>query len=251
MGVKPLVAILLLCALALSGCSGKGGGDDADSGDSVSSTTVTAQPNRAPTALLNVSATNGTSPLNVTFTIGGADLDNDTLSWSLSFGDGNQANGTSLPANATYVYNATENLTVQAILTVTDGTLNATANVTIQVLPAVAGAGTVFEGEVTLPCDTPGLCYVVGANGCIGWNAQEQGLDCIWFELAPELVGQPFVTESGGDVDLDFRSDCQVTGSSIAIFGAEGQEEGDVPDGSGCVVLSDFVAAGLLRIVIG
>lgn len=252
MGRKPLAAAALLAALALAGCSGGGDDDPSASTSGSLSSSGTGLPNRAPTAQLNASVANGTSPLNVTFTIDGADADNDTLDWTLAFGDGNETNGTRLPANVTHAYATEANLTVLAVLTVSDGVRNATANVTLTVTPADASSAalTILEGEVATNCATQEGCYTVGSEGCAGWLLHEQGLDCVWFELAPELVGLPFVTESSGDVDVDFRTDCELTGSSVVIFGAGGQEEGEIPD-AGCAVLFDYDAGGLLRLIIG
>lgn len=255
MGLKPLFAVLVVTALALAGCSGKDGDDEPEptaSASSSSATTAT-QPNRAPTASLNASVTNGTSPLNVTFAVGGDDLDDDALTWTLTFGDGNRTNGTTLPAQANHTYATTQNLTVQAVLTVSDGTANGTANVTISVTPpgsAAVPTQTIFEGEVASNCGTQEGCYTVGAEGCLSWLLHQQGIDCVWFEIAPELAGLPFITESGGDVDVDFRTDCELTGESVQVFGADGQEEGEVP-AAGCAVLMDYVAGGLVRLLVG
>jgi PKD repeat protein len=262
MAAKPLLAVFLLAALALAGCSG--GGDDGDkagpgSSSSTGSGSVTGtstapapKANHVPSAALNASVATGASPLKVDFTVSGEDPDGDALSWTLAFGDGNRTNGTSLPATASHTYNVTGNSTIAAVLTVSDGRLNATGNVTIRVTaPAAAADVTVLEGEVSMACDTPGLCYVVGANGCLGWDTRQQGLDCVWIEVPADLVGRPFETASAGDVDVEFRSDCEPTGDSISNLGNDGQEKGDIPAGTGCAVLSDFTTPGVLRLIVG
>jgi PKD repeat protein len=150
MGLKPLLACLVLASLAFAGCAGKDKDDDGTATSSSSTSRgATAATNHAPTAALNVSAVNGSAPLNVTFTVSGADADNDTLSWTLAFGDNTTANGTSLPANVTHLFTAAG--AFLANLTVTDGVANATANVTVSVAGASGGIpGPLrFEGTLT------------------------------------------------------------------------------------------------------
>ncbi|MHB1260580.1 MAG: PKD domain-containing protein [Thermoplasmatota archaeon] len=107
--------------------------------------------NEAPTANLTAAPSNGTAPLNVTFSLSGSDADNDTLSWTLAFGDGNQTNGTTLPSSVVHSYAAARNYT--ASLTVSDGSLNRTATARI----TVGGAGAPSEPTPEDLCPTDPL----------------------------------------------------------------------------------------------
>lgn len=111
--------------------------------------TSTAPPaNAAPTAGLDVSPVNGSSPLNVTFSLTGSDPDSDPLTWELVFGDGNRTEGTTLPAAIEHSYASAGNYT--ASLTVSDGSLNRTATAHV----AVAGAGAPVEPTIEELCPT-------------------------------------------------------------------------------------------------
>lgn len=240
-----------LLAIALSGCAG----DDVPGADPEDLSGLEGDPatppiNRAPVANLTADLTNGTAPLNVTFTLSGSDADGDNLTWSFDAGDGNTtANGTSLPATVNVTYAAVGNHS--ATLTVSDGTNETVQTFLVSVAEAapavVEDTRTILEGEVSATCSN---CYIVGSNACVDWNLQTPGGDCTWFDLDPALVGQPFVTESPGDADLEFRTSCSLTSQSVEIHGVEGQESGTVPD-AGCVVLFEYSDPGLLRFIVG
>jgi PKD repeat protein len=153
MRLPPLLAVFLLAAVAFAGCSGgDGDGGPTGTGSSTGTTTgsstgTTTQANRPPQASLNVSVANGTSPLEVTFTVSGSDPDGDPLNWTLAFGDGNSTGGTGLPGNASHSYGSAGEFT--ALLTVSDGLANATANVTIAVAAGAVPDPLHFEGTLT------------------------------------------------------------------------------------------------------
>jgi PKD repeat protein len=128
-GAKPLLSLAALLVLSLSGCT-SGGGAEADSDQLSIPGTTSGALNRAPTGSLNVSAVNGSVPLTVNFTLNGTDLDGDALNWTLSFGDGNETNGTALPAQVAHNYTAPGSFNVT--LNLTDG-LNSTLYTTVVV----------------------------------------------------------------------------------------------------------------------
>jgi PKD repeat protein len=118
--------------------------------------------NTAPTANLTTDLVNGTAPLNVTFTIDGADEDGDELSWTLDAdGDGTEDyNGTEVPSAIVHEFTAVGNYT--ALLTVTDGTDNATASVDIVVeVPPVTGPNLCQRAAT----QTAGPVYVFDGDG--------------------------------------------------------------------------------------
>ncbi len=153
------LALFLAAATALAGCTADSGTDsvDADAATPAASATPSvlenvtenATANRAPTANLTADLTDGTAPLNVTFTLSGSDADGDNLTWTLSFGDGEATNGTTLPANVTHSFTAAGNYTVT--LAVSDGTNTTEASVVVEAVEAAAEAA----GEVVDPtrCD--------------------------------------------------------------------------------------------------
>ena len=246
MGLKPLVAILLLTALAMAGCSGKKNDDGTapDASTSLSSTaTTTALPNRAPTGALNASLTNGSAPLAVEFSLEGSDADGDGLNWTLQFGDGgNQTNGTALPATVSHNYTLAGNFS--AVFTLTDSEERVSYNVTVTVTGGAevpSGEPIVIEFSTSLPC--PDCFYVTdGTAACIELNAGEE-IRCDAEELPPEAPGRAFTLTGGSDPDIEFFDTCG--GTSLEWFSNEGPEEsGVVPAGAGCAVVYDFVADG-------
>ena len=108
--------------------------------ESQTSTTSTEAPqtsNTAPEADLAADAVTGEAPLNVTFTVDGLDADGDALTWTLDAdGDGTvDANGTSLPGTAAFLFETAGNFT--ATLSVTDGEDTATAMLNVTILEPV------------------------------------------------------------------------------------------------------------------
>lgn len=269
--MRVLLVVLLVAALAFAGCTSNATDDDGEptssstsssrstsssgsstsaTGTSTSTTSTSPSVNRAPVANLTGNLTSGLAPLRVNFTLNATDADRDALTWVLSFGDAStNATGSSLPVAVQHTFDAG---TFNVTLTVSDGTANDTVLFVLTVSPASAGGQpVVLSGEVVTNCGTQEFCYVFGAPACIGWNLMQQGIDCVWFELAAPLIGLPFATDSAGDIDLEFRSDCTPIGESVAIHGADGQESGMVPAGAGCVVLMDYLEGGVLTITIG
>jgi PKD repeat protein len=159
-------------ALVLAGCTATK--DSTTSGTTAATSTSVAPPVEHK-ALLTAAPVNGTAPLNVTFSVDALGKDNRTT-WRLSFGDGQDANGTAaqLPGNRTHGYAVGGNFTAR--LTVAYGG-NVSANATVLVkVHAVAGA------------DYPKV-FTFGASkaGCIGDAYAADGvLNCINFQGGPD-----------------------------------------------------------------
>ncbi|HLE47365.1 MAG TPA: PKD domain-containing protein, partial [Candidatus Thermoplasmatota archaeon] len=140
--------VVILAATALSGCLGTdtapasepSGSDEPTPVPTVDNSSAPEAPNQAPVANLTASTVNGTSPLNVTFTINATDPDQDNLTWTLD-ADGDavaDANGTGVPSPPTvnFTYGAPGDFNVT--LNVTDGKLSATSALVINVTAGVA-----------------------------------------------------------------------------------------------------------------
>jgi hypothetical protein len=124
-------------------------------------------------ALLRAAPVNGTTPLNVTFSVDALGKDNRTT-WRLAFGDGRDANGTAsqLPANRTHAYIVGGNFTAHLFVTYGSG---AGANATLRVTVRAAGA------------DYPKV-FTFGASkaGCVGDAYAFDGvLNCANFLAGP------------------------------------------------------------------
>lgn len=241
MPMRPLVAVLVVMALALAGCSKKSSDDDPEASSSMTSTGAAgnATANHAPTASLLANATDE-DPLNVTFRMNATDADGDDLTWELDFGDEALANGTfgtvagngSVPqANVTHAYAAGG--LYNATLRVSDG--NATANVTLA-LNLTAGSSFpqfVASGTPDFPCVQ---CSDAGANTGVGYRAGVNELDSWFVEIPADAAGQPFTVSAAADVDMVFRDGCEGGAAVGDPFQADGDERGIVPEGALCML---------------
>lgn len=187
--MRVVVVALGLLVAALAGCSGKeadvAGALEAASDDVDAKAAVNVTVNTAPTATLAADVLNGTAPLNVTFTLAGADADKDNLTWMLTAGNATLGNGTTLPANVTHQFLEAGNVSV--VLAVSDGSNTTLANVTIVVAAAVpAVTGPVIceaEGETELP----GGFY----QDRMSWIFEESnGLPGLQYTAEPSLIGE-------------------------------------------------------------
>lgn len=181
MRIPAAFALVLLASLALAGCSGNdplrypspvtstshtatsasaSASSTAPASSSSSSTgpAGNATGNHPPTGALDVQV-NGTL---ANFTLTGSDADNDSLSWTLAFGDGNATNGTALPATVTHNYTAAGNVT--PVFTLSDGNHTTAYNATIAV-----GVGAAAE--------TVTSTWTVGSVWCVNYpyNASSIG----------------------------------------------------------------------------
>lgn len=134
--------------------------------------------NLAPTANLTASPGNGTAPLNVTFTIGGADPEGGNLTWTLTLDNTTIGNGTSVPANHTHAFTEAGNHTV--VLTVSDGTHNATANVTVTVAAGAAGDGAAPREDAYVVFNADGTCDAKTERTAGPVHVQDRGGGSIW-----------------------------------------------------------------------
>ncbi len=166
-----LTACLVL-VVVVSGCSSKTPDDgttpspssqtvsQTSSGSATSSASTAPAANQAPTGSMAVSVPGGAAPLNVSFTVEGQDADGDALNWTLAFGDGNQTNGTALPANATHVF-AVAGL-YNSTFTIDDGVNQTSYHALVNVsAEASAKAALLFTGHVIFPdpvLSTEGEC---------------------------------------------------------------------------------------------
>jgi hypothetical protein len=172
------VALASLLAFSLAGCAddverypdglpatsttsrsatstGTGSANATATGTSTASSSSTGPSNAPPVANVTAVPTNGTVPLNVTFSLSASDADGDALSWTLVFGDGNQTTGMALPATVVHSYTTPGSRT--ATFSVSDGQANATSRVVIQAAAAGEGGG----APATDPrCDRPQITAV-------------------------------------------------------------------------------------------
>jgi hypothetical protein len=273
--MKGLLAACLIALVVLSGCFGKGTtsttgtptGSFTKGTTSVSQAPTTTGPvtatstpssttnssttgppaNHAPTATLVASNSTGTIPFNVTFSISGSDADNDTLTYSLAFGDGGTPDATgSVPANVTHAFTLVGNFTVR--LTVKDATHS--VNATLVVHAAKAAQPKVLTGDVQKDCAAScegcvqgAICGPAGpgAGGCASFTTAKPGVDCFFWAVT-DAAGKPFtLTSTGGDPDAEFFDKCDpAMGTSLGAAASNGPETGDVPAGTGCIVAWEY-----------
>lgn len=231
------LAVVALLAVSLAGCSSDdperypdgvpsssaSRSSSSSSSASRSSTSASTAPapgdaNAAPTGSLEASL-NGTL---ANFTVEGSDADNDTLSWTLDFGDGNSTNGTALPATLLHNYTLPANTTamnVTVVLTLSDGLENATYNATLNVT----------AGDSTLQAYSGGFVY--SNTACSGGPPRydavpdSQGVTYDKVELLPETVGQGFKVTFAGNAVLDHLVFVDDDGTPL-----QGHEVGGPPD---------------------
>lgn len=259
MRLTALLAVACLLALAVAGCSGKDGGGAASSSTSASSSShsgsgssstsrsgsgsssassssssPSAAPNHAPTGAVSV-IVNGTA---ASFNLTGADADGDSLSWTLSFGDGATTNGTTLPSAVTHTYAAAGNFS--ANYTLTDGKDPASYNVTVQAAAAGAGTTQTVDGKWTF--GPPG-CGPSNPAESVAYPAQLaplEGISWIKFDVDPGTIGKDYTatfTNSPAYVvdEIDFYD---ADGGYVAYMDDTGSViHGTVPDGVGFAVL--------------
>ncbi len=208
--------------------------------------------NRAPRAVLLASSGGGQAPVVVNFTFDAHDVNGDDLAWSFDAdGDGMddlQGTQADLPASTNFTYNATG--LFNATFTVTDGFRNAAEALPITVSAAPAQPFFTFQATTDQPCQVfcsndPVLgVFATGANGCAGFTAGEQGIDCVWTDLPTGSAGRAFTsTSTGGDPDLEFRSECSSNPTTaMGRSAVGGPESGMVPEGAACVVIWEWAA---------
>jgi hypothetical protein len=269
------IASLALLTTALAGCANEdperfpdgltdsspsrsvtGSASSAPSGNSSASATSTSTTspsqnatasngtNQPPTGVINVTI-NGTM---AHFNLTGSDPDGDQLAWTLDFGDGNATNGTSLPASVPHNYTAAGNFSVN--YTLSDGLNSTSYPFNITVGGAGGSTGVVVTGSTSQP-GNPTTSAVTGANGCVGFNTGENGVDCVFGEIPAGLDGKPFVlVATTGAADYELWDSCAPTGTAVQGFG--GAHEGELPAGVGCVIMWEYgTATGTFTFTVG
>lgn len=258
-----MLAFLALLTVAFAGCT-SGGNDDpsastssstsstsrsssttsSGSGTTTSSQTTTSGApagNHAPTATLSATPVNGSAPLTVNFTATGADADGDSLTWTLVFGDGNQTNGTTLPANATHAYAATGNFT--AVLLVTDGKESSNKSIVITVEDGISGATgpQVVNGEWQFGSPVSCLEALGGAFEDYPPVNPLEGIEMVRFDVQASTLGMPFTLaaeSAGGAYGIFELTYYDADGAVTDYFSDDGAGgvAGDVPGGSSFAV---------------
>ncbi len=226
--VRALILVSLMIAVAVSGCvepaeptqttvaaaSTPSATSDGPAPSSSTTTTSVAASNQAPTASLNGSVTNGTTPLEVIFTVDGADPEGAPIAWALDFDfDGiADANGSELPTNVTHVFELPGEYSVA--LNVSDGELEGSASFSIAVVEGVASVPlpVIFEGSALVPdalrltegeCLFPLLAWAGLPTGGISGDVHEVPGEIIgWnYVLSSDDFVAMWVTAAGGYAD--------------------------------------------------
>ena len=246
-----LLAVLLMCSLALAGCSDDspseasklnpdpaptpgsatstgttssgGSGSSGSSGGSGSSTQAA---NTPPHATLEASPVSGVSPLTVSFTIDGSDPDGDSLTWSLDLdGDGTpESEGAELPASYEHTFEEGDHT---AQLEVSDGNETTTATIQIEVAapsaPEPTGPTQVVDGTYTVPlegCTIAFPSHVAEQDLGTLVGSDLDGVTRVQFAVDEATYGLPFTVTWTFDVGYLY--------AGLAFTDAEGAILGDV-----------------------
>lgn len=215
----------------------------------------------------------GTVPFDVLFEFGVTSIPEDEfLTWTLDVnGDGTpeaEGNGNNLQGGANFTFTYTEAGTYNATFEADDGfeSWNATL-----VITATEPEGDGDEGDEGSEDDAPEIVpggpypqvltfetsqanaafFITGPVGCVSWLTGQGGIDCAWQELDPAWIGRSYTSDGPGDVDLAFAPECSVTTTLDASNnGATGHDSGSIPEGMGCIIVTDFSSSGTLTVTI-
>lgn len=236
--MRVLLALVLLLA-GLSGCS---------DGDASEPPEPQAQdPAVAPDAVPSHPGGDGIPPFRVkTSTVPGTELgilfriqvqgETAGLEWSLDAdGDGSaDAGGGSLPADVDHVYERAGSY--DAVVTVLRNETSRDLTVPVEVVESVVLRGTTTVVSGPHKRET-------GHTDCAGFQAGEDGLDCIWFGL-DGTDGWRFAarTEPGApSADVEFLTACDARATASLGIHVD-NADGTVPEGAGCALLWAFGA---------
>ena len=177
------------------------------------------QPNRAPKILaFEPNRTAAEVPWNVSLRLDATDADDDALTWTVLLAGEIVDEGDALPATSVHSIETVGNHTF--MLEVHDGNATTTLNVTVQGLAAQempeepAGFEPwTFSGTTLLPCLQCPAAY----NVCVGLNAGQSGLDCVFSELPEGAAGRTVFLE-GRDAGVSFKSWCRPGDATVATL---------------------------------
>ncbi len=183
-----------------------------------SNATVETPQNVAPVASLMASAFNGTAPLLVNFTLNGTDADGDNLTWIFSVNGTEVFNGTELPAEVNYTFEA-GNFTVD--LTVSDGNMSHVASLALAIagMPEAGPEPIVITGSLAAPVSASAIGF-----GCLVVIV-EDGIDGDAHSFDTDVTGWHY------DVTTGLGSDFWVYWWSEGVDLLEDGASGTVPAG--------------------
>lgn len=237
--MRLIACLAILLVGTLGGCLDSKDGDGGDAGNgtgtttSGSSTDTSTRPGNGTTpgglgnASLVADVTNGTAPLNVTFTINATA---GALAWRLALGDGNSTQGSTFPANHTYTYSVGGNFSANLTVAFAGGNASAVVPITVAVGNAMAPPDvTHFEYPESLGCAGD----IVGEENCLSWASPDaSGIDGFWEALDARYWGYLLTSTVSANPD----SDCVFTDASFAILGNGNNGgaacQGTVPEGT-------------------
>lgn len=265
-GPSALLTLLLAIALALAGCTGDGdGGDDQggpdqdgsdepgddqdedgdDGGTGGGGDDNETEPEEGPTRSLTFTGdiVQGNVPLVVNFSLDATDQQNVT-GWTFESGDGEGSEeGTTLPADVSYTYEAEGNYTATFTVTYVDEeVLNDTLLVAVRAPTGGGGGGAPedvyidLQGEMPLfaPAGLPGLADEGGDFCDMDDYARDNGLNGTYIEFYDLEVQEGFtrVYIEGGAEPLDpdglfpdFDVFIQSADGTCTVGGSEGSYE--------------------------
>jgi hypothetical protein len=240
--IRPLFVIGILALTVFSGClaaeepkSTSGTPSPTTSAATTSPSGTTTPPSggaepAAPVANVTVNMTNGTAPLLISIAItddSGEDQEN--VTWTVEFGDGNETNGTALPGRTNYTYASEGTFELLLTLTTDGGESTDSEMITVEAgAPSGPPSETVFEsGPVA------GYVSEGGYDSCPAYLAgpgNEDGLG-LWIELEPGHVGMTFTTSetTGGDSDGWLFAEADGEPLSADINNGGGEATGVIP----------------------
>ncbi len=256
--MRVVAAAFLLTVLAFSGCLAFEDDDPttsttptSTSGTRTSATTTSGTGNQTSSTTRAVNFTadvlNGTAPLLVNFTFNAT---GNTSGWHLAYGDGHDANGTTLPAAVNYTYEIGGAFSANLTVTYPDGqNASATLNLTILV-PAGAPPPDVLFFEFA---DSLGCVGDAGADTCVsftaGPDAPVSGIDGYWQALDERYWGLSFTTTVDQVQPALADSDCAFTDAAHAIIGEANNGgspcAGAVPAGTAFIFLYPYALPAL------
>lgn len=182
-----------------------------DNGGATATATVTIVANALPTATLSANVTTGAAPLDVRFSLGGSDPGGSIASWTLSYGDGTSATGTSLPTTRDKQYPLASTYAANLTVTDNDGATH-TASVTI-VANARPTASFVVTGTSLLTVNVDGTGSSDPGGSVASW-AWEWG-DGTTSTTASGTTSHVYATGGSYQVNLTVTDNLGATSAAV------------------------------------